>query len=341
MLTAQAWERLVAGVWADLATAYGIVADAPGPGTGADVVLCGPNLPRTAFQIKRLTRPAQPSAVRRLAAEASRHREPNLPLLVIAPAASPEARRVAEEAGVSLLTAQEGVLAAGLLRTVADVVRLDPPHPGPAQARARGRVPWGTYAVAFALLEAPAADQSELAARAGIGRSRVSQVVTQLGALVVRTEAGWAAKDARTLADWLVERYPKEPLLATTWATLDPPVRAAETVSRRLDEIGVRHAVSGDVAADRIAPWARPTTAWLWVAAPADLQPAGLTPAPADAATVTLAVSEDPHLLDSARPAANGLPLVPGWRVWVDLVHQRRDDAADALADALLAGRAR
>lgn len=71
------------------------------------------------------------------------------------------------------------------------------------------------------------------------------------------------------------------------------------------------------------------------------LQPAGLTPAPADAATVTLAVSEDPHLLSSARPAAAGMPLLPGWRVWVDLVHQGNDDAAEALADALVAGRTR
>ena len=341
MLTTEAQERLVTGVWADLATTYGIVADAPGPGAGGDVLLSGPDLPRTAFEIKRLARPVQPSTVRRLAAQAALTGRPDVRLLVIAPAASPEARRIAEDAGISLVTTQEGVPTEGVLLGVADVVRLEPRPSGPAPARARGRVPWGTYAVAFALLEGPAADQSELAARAGIGRPRVSQVVTQLGDLVARTEAGWAARDIPELADWLVERYPKEPLLATTWATLDPPVRAAETVSRRLDDVGVRHAASGDVAADRIAPWARPATAWLWVAAPADLQPAGLTPAPADAATVTLAVSEDPHLLDSARPAGDGLPLLPGWRVWVDLVHQGRDDAAAALADALVAGRAR
>jgi hypothetical protein len=35
------------------------------------------------------------------------------------------------------------------------------------------------------------------------------------------------------------------------------------------------------------------------------------------------------------------MPLLPGWRVWVDLVHQGNDDAAEALADALVAGRTR
>jgi len=340
MLTAQDSERLVAGVWADLATAYGIVADFPGPDARADVLLSGPNLTRTTFEIKRFARPVQPSALRRLATAVDSGR-PDVRLLVIAPGASPEARRVAEEAGVSLITAPEGTPAEGFLCTAADIVRLESPTPSPAQARARGRVPWGTYAVAFTLLEGPARDQSELAARAGIGRPRVSQVLTQLGELVVRSDAEWAVSDPRALAAWLVERYPKAPLLATTWATLEPPVRAAETASRRLDEIGVRHAVSGDIAADRIAPWARPATAWIWVAKPADLQPAGLTPAPADAATLTLAVSEDPHLLSSARPAADDMPLLPGWRVWVDLVHKGRDDAAAALADALTAGRAR
>jgi hypothetical protein len=340
MLTAQDWERLATGVWADLATSYGIVADAPDPDTGADVVLSGPGLPRTAFEIRRSARPVRPSAVRRMAT-AQRTGRHDVRLLVIAPAASSEARRVAEEAGISLVTAREGAPAEGGLRTAVGIVRLESSHHGPARARARGRVPWGTYAVVFALLEGPASDQSELAARAGIGRPRVSQVLTQLGDLVAHTDSGWTAADTRTLAGWLAERYPSEPLLATTWATLDPPVRAAETISRRLDEIRVQHAVSGDVAADRIAPWARPATAWVWVAAPADLQPVGLTPAPAEAATVTLAVPEDPHLLDSARPSADGVPLLPGWRVWVDLVHQRRDEAADALADALVAGRAR
>ncbi|OJV83561.1 MAG: hypothetical protein BGO37_09955 [Cellulomonas sp. 73-92] len=341
MLTVQDSERLVAGVWADLATAYGIVADFPGPDARADVVLSGPNLARTAFAIKRFTRPVQPSAARRLAAVAADSGKSDVRLLVIAPGASPEARRVAEEVGVSLITVQEGTQTEGFLCTVAGVVRLESPTQSPAQVRARGRVPWGTYAVAFTLLEGSVRDQSELAARAGIGRPRVSQVLTQLGEFVVHSNAEWAVRDPRALAAWLVERYPKEPLLATTWATLEPPVRAAETASRRLDEIGVRHAVSGEVAADRIAPWARPATAWIWVAAPADLQPAGLTPAPADAATLTLAVSEDPHLLSSARPAADGMPQLPGWRVWVDLVHQGRDDAADALADGLVAGRIR
>ena len=122
-----------------------------------------------------------------------------------------------------------------------------------------------------------------------------------------------------------------------------PDLPANDAPSRAISPGNVApvDAASDDVSADRIAPWARPAMAWLWVVAPADLQPAGLTPAPADAATVTLAVSEARHLLDSARPAGDELPLLPGWRVWVDLVHQGRDDAAAALADALVAGKAR
>lgn len=340
MLTSADQERLVTGVWADLATSRGIVADTPVTALDADknldVVLSGPELPRTAYQVKRFAHPIKPSVLQQLAAAGAQQQ---VRLLVITSDASPDTRRFAEEAGISLLTTRDGAPTSGTLHTPAGVVRLELPPLVTVRPRARGRVPWGTYAVAFALLDGPARDQAQLAARAGVGRPRVTQVLAQLDGLVDRTSDGWAATDPRALAAWLAERYPVTPHLATTWATLDPPVRAAQTVSAYLTNRGVRHAVTGDVAADQLAPWARPATAWLWVAAPVDLQPVGLTPAPPEAATVTLAVPEDPHLLDTAHRTPDGLPLLAAWRVWVDLIHQGHPDAAAALADALLAGR--
>ena len=339
MLTIQDSNYLIAGLWADLAVAYGIVADAPSPAPGADVALAGPGLPGTTFTIKRFTRPIGPSTLQRLIAEAPRNGEP-MRLLVIAPAASADVRRVADEARVSLVVAKEGMPIEGVLYTASGAFHLQPPIPNLVPARARGRIPWGTYAVAFALLEGPAAGLAELAVRAGVGRPRVSQILTQLGGLVERVDGQWVAPDTRALADWLAVHYPADVLLATTWATFDPPVRATNVVSSLLDAHGICHAISGDVAADRIAPWVRPATAWVWSATPVDLQPAGLTPAPVETANLTLAVSRDPHLLRSAHRAKGELPLLPGWRVWIDLVHQGRQDQANALADALVAGSA-
>ncbi len=342
MLTSRAWERLVTGVWAELANEHGIIADVPEPGTRADVALSGPGMARTIVEVKRLARPLQPSAVRRLAEQAERSSaDAPVHLLLIAPAASPQARAAAEETGASLLVAREGAPVEGFLRAGdGTTIHLAATEHDSAPPLARGRVPWGTYSVVFALLEAPAPDQHALAARAGVGRARVSQILSSLGGLAERSATGWAPTDSRALAGWLADHYPRRPLLATTWASLDPPVTAAEAISAHLDGLGIEHAVSGDVAADRLAPWARPTSAWLWCAAPVDLQPAGLTPAPADAAGVTLAVSEDPYLLPSAHRAGADLPMLPAWRVWVDLVHQDHQAAADALADAIVEGKA-
>ena len=254
MLTRGGQERLVTGVWTDLAITFGIVADTPIAEAGADVVLSGPaevvlsgpEVARTAYQVKRFAHPIKPSTLQHLAAT-SAHQQGRL--LVIASDASPEARAFAEQHGISLLTARDRTPTQGTLHTATGVVRLEPPPPVTVQPRARGRVPWGTYAVAFALLDGPASDQAQLAHRAGVGRPRVAQVLAQLDGLVERTNDGWAATDSRALANWLAEQYPTTPLLATTWATLDPPVRAAQTISRYLTNRGVRHTVSGDVAA--------------------------------------------------------------------------------------------
>ncbi|MBO3084108.1 MarR family winged helix-turn-helix transcriptional regulator [Cellulomonas fengjieae] len=187
----------------------------------------------------------------------------------------------------------------------------------------------------FALLEAPAGSQKELAARAGVTRVRVTQVLEELENLVERSRRGWAARDRRDLAAWLVERYPSSPHLASTWTMLEPPVQAAALVSGLLEKVEVQHGVSGDVAADAWAAWARPRSAWLWSASLVDLGAVGATPAAPESATLTLAVSEDPHLLEAVRRGDGRVPLLSPWRAWADLTHAGNALAADALLGRL------
>ncbi|MDO8107216.1 hypothetical protein Q6348_08415 [Isoptericola sp. b441] len=260
-------------------------------------------------------------------------------LLVVTPAASPAVLAVAADLEVSILVADSGGVTGVLRPPGAASVFLDRQQPALARPRPPGRVPWGTYALAFALLDAPAPDQAILAARAGVTRSRATQVLATLGDLVAHTKQGWAPADHLALAGWLADHYPTTTPLSTTWASLDPPVHTAETVSAYLGAADVAHAVSGPVAADLLAPWARPSDALLWSASLVDLQPLGLTPAPHTEATLTLAVSPDPHLLPTARTARD-LPVLPGWRLWVDLVHHGHRDAADSLATAIIQGQA-
>jgi len=321
-----------ARLWSDLATEHGIVVDRPSDSAGADLVLRGPSLPLTTYQVKTFRRPVHPSAIRRLAAELPA----GMRLLLVTDRLTPDQADAAEKEGVSIVASPDGGGVEGVLVDVAGKVhRLSHEPPAPAPRRP-GRVPWGTYAVTFALLEAPAGDQHALAARSGVSRVRVTQVLGQLADLVTHDADGWRPADRKALAAWLVEQYPTVPRLATTWTVLDPPVRAAAVISQHLGELGVQHAVSGDVAADSWAPWARPAAVWVWAASLVDLGAVGATPASPETATVTLAVGADPHLLAAATDQLSGLPLLAPWRVWVDLVHQGNAAAADALMSRLL-----
>ncbi|WP_199424592.1 hypothetical protein [Actinotalea solisilvae] len=321
-----------AHAWSELATEHGIVVDSPGQGAHGDLVLRGPDLPTTVYQVKTFSRPLRPAAVAQLAAEQA----PWKRLLLFASSFTPDVARLAEEAGISVLATGSGRGVHGVLVDAAGRVhRLSPPPPARAPApRGPGQVAWGTYAVAFALLETPGTQQA-LADRAGVSRVRVTQVLSQLDGLVTRTAAGWAPADHRELASWLAANYPATPRLATTWTVLDPPVNAAAYISRHLDILGVPHAVSGDVAADTWAPWARPASAWIWTSSLVDLAAVSATPAAPESATVTLAVSDDPHLLDAVRTTDDSPPLLAPWRVWVDLAHQGSTAAADALLNRL------
>lgn len=161
----------------------------------------------------------------------------------------------------------------------ADGTRLDlDPAPATPARRPRGKIPWATYEVAFRLLAGPAPSQRALASRAQISQPRVAQVLDALGPLVGHDAGGWSAGPG--LAAWLAEHYPQAVNITTTWPTLDPVVPLARRLGAHLEEEGIGHAFTGDVAADASAPCARPATLRIWVAPPVELTDLGLTPAP-------------------------------------------------------------
>lgn len=115
-----------------------------------------------------------------------------------------------------------------------------------------------------------------------------------------------------------------------------PTTRA---VAHLLEEQRVRYAVTGQVAADEYAPWARPTRSTILVESLTDLSAAGCTPVPVEQATVVTAVPEDPRaLLDCSDRA--GLRVADPWRTWLTLAQDGDTAAADHLRDVLLRDRA-
>jgi hypothetical protein len=140
------------------------------------------------------------------------------------------------------------------------------------------------------------------------------------------------------LAQWLAEQ-PSPGRTATTWLGLDDPSPTATSVAHWLTARNVSYALSGDVAADLLAPWARPTRALVYADQALDLTSLGLTPAPSDAATLELIVPDDPYVLRDARQLPSDLVIAHPWRIWADTVARGNTDAANALLTHLLGER--
>ncbi|MFC4107303.1 ArsR/SmtB family transcription factor [Micromonospora zhanjiangensis] len=279
------------------------------------------------------TAPLNPSDI---AALADRHGEPGL---IIVPAATPAARAAAEAAGWSWLV-DDGHHVVGTLRIGGQRVRLDtataPTRERPRRVRP-GRLPWGTLTLVRRLIERPYATQTELAELTGVSQPRVSQSLRTLSeqGLVRRTSTGWTAADVDRLARWWLDAYPGPGGISTFWFGLEPPVAQAravvalfDTIAARSETATTRHpsvAVSGDVAADFIAPWHTPSRAIVYARTGSDLAPAGLTPAGADEATLELVVARDPGVWPGER-IGDSLPLADPLQILWDV---RRSTGAD------------
>jgi hypothetical protein len=318
---------LIPQVWVDLAE-HDLAVTLP---DANHVILTGPSGERM-YLLRILTRPPGPAQVAKAASDAS---AAQLPGLLIAPKASPAAQQAALRAGLSLLLAPDsiGQLTRGhLITPTGDLITLQETSPTPVR---RGRRPWATIAIATYLLEGNASTQDALAGRAWDTPARTSQVLHTLQRWVQRTDRGWTATDTAGLTKWLLEQPPPG-RTATTWLGLDDPAPTATRVATWLTAQNVSYALSGDVAADLLAPWARPTRALVYVDQALDLTPLGLTPAPPDAATLELVVPDDPYVLRDARLLRADLVAAHPWRVWADTVARGNTDAADALRTHLL-----
>lgn len=238
---------------------------------------------------------------------------------------------------------------------------------------------WTYWHVLRAVALAPGVTQRDLAAATGVSQARVSQLLGAAvrSGLLVRGAAhrvagqapdGAAGGRAERLVDpapgsrarsWLVAdwprllhhwraSYPGPGGIATHWYGLDALSDQVDTTLAVLSSPGHSSPghgpdrparVSGDVAADVLAPWGRPRRAVVYTARGADLGTAGLTPCAAAEATLTLLVPEDPGVLQeigrvSRFPGSEAArwPLADPLQILLDLVTGPSVDA-DQMAD--------
>jgi DNA-binding transcriptional ArsR family regulator len=176
---------------------------------------------------------------------------------------------------------------------------------------------------------------TEIAFDAGVSQPRASQVVAALAKLELayRSEDGrWHAHRSELFERFVAEyRGPGGSL--HYFYSLDEPLHSATVLVRRLND----HAseppsvlVSGDVAADEIVPWRRPSHLVLYSRSVPHEMP-GIVPAhgPADS-NVRIRVPEDRSVWLGARlhPSA-GLPLADAAQIVWDLRDLGGEDRAD------------
>jgi len=256
--------------------------------------------------------------------------------LLVAPAASAAAAARARAAGWSLVTDAGPAWVRFSARHVLELP--GQPERPPAPRLRPGRPPRGTMAAVRRLLLNAPVPQTRLATLAGVSQARVSQAFEPLlrADLVRRARDGWLPVDWDALCDWWLAHYPGPGGVTTWWSGLAAPLAQAAAAVRTLGgQAGP--VLSGDVAADLLAPWRRPALAVVYARGGADLAAANLTLVPSsDGATLALVVPEDLTVWPTEPVTRDWegrrLAVADALQVLYDLRRSPGPDAAEAAA---------
>lgn len=315
-------ERVTADRGIDLLLASGLRAEVQG---ASRIDLRGHRRPPLEMKVRQA--PATPSQI----AHDLRRTDGNH-LLYVVPRLTPTLRRAAAEAGFVVVAVDDGVV----LIDGQEFRPLPAAATIPTLPKSSRRVPWGRFALLRALCRTrEPRTQAQLADEVGITQAAVSQSLSKLNGLVTRGPSGWSAADVRALAESFLAEYPGAGGIGVNWFALDPVnVQADKALDAGLEENAM---LSGDVGADRIAPWRVPTKAIVYAAAGLDLADAGFAQATAERSTLELRVPVDPTLWRTANAYAGGK------RAWIadplivahDVLRTGGADADDAVEHLL------
>lgn len=204
----------------------------------------------------------------------------------------------------------------------------------PATAR-RGPVPWATFTLVRRLLAIAPVTQVELAGLVGVGQPRVSRILGMLRdlELVEQVAGGWRAAEWEGLANWWLANYRGPAGVTSYWYSLDDVATQATRALQMLTGVpGSAPVVSGDAAADLLAPWRRPEYLTVYVKAATSLAAAGFVPvgSPAEA-TLTLCAAKDTGVWLPGPWVVGEVPLADPLQVAHDLASSPAVDSGEAV----------
>lgn len=186
----------------------------------------------------------------------------------------------------------------------------------------RRRNPWGRWAIMRAyLLDGKPRSQIELAKETGVTQSAVSKSNSALNGLVVRTASGWRATDGLALWDAFMAEYAGPGGITTHWYGLDAVTDQSNSVVAAGASAGVQVLVSGDSAADQLAPWRVPARAVVYAASGIALGKLGFAQTTDERATLAFTVPADHTIWATAaswsqqRSTPTVDPVIAAWDV--------------------------
>lgn len=199
-----------------------------------------------------------------------------------------------------------------------------------------GRPAWVRWALQRYLLLTPSPNRQPVIAEAlGTTQQSVSRAAQALQGLVTDEGKGLLAPDrARLLEHWRSE-YAGPGGQEFGWYGLDPVTEQVDQVVNIAALLEVPALVSGDVGADRLAPWKLPMRGRVYVAGPIDLSDDGFVPAPLGEATLITCVPRDPTLWRLAphveeAEGSDGFPIADAAIVHWDLLMSGDQDSGEA-----------
>lgn len=300
--------------------------------TSADRALIHSGATQHSYDVKVRSAPPAPSVVAR-DLERYSHRPGRAHLLYVVPHLTASLRATA------LSDHRVAVAATGDATVILDGNEWQRELPTPPAPAARGRRPWGRFALMRALIRSDVPrSQAVLAAEAGIAQQAVALALPKLAALgVARSTSGWTTTEPGALWDAFMAEYPGAGGLRRRWtgaAPLDVQLDRAVNIARGS---GTSLLLSGDLAADQQAPMRRPVTATVFASADIDLSSRS-TPVGDGDETLTVVVPADRTVFTTARAwhGADGPldgppltdPVITAWEV----AHSRGADREDAVA---------
>ncbi|MBC7630263.1 helix-turn-helix domain-containing protein [Aeromicrobium sp.] len=186
----------------------------------------------------------------------------------------------------------------------------------------RRRNPWGRWAIMRVyILNGEPRSQAELAKETGVTQSAVSKSNSALDGLVVRSASGWRAPDRLALWDAFMAEYAGPGGITTNWYGLDAVTHQSNSVVAAGASAGVQVLVSGDSAADQLAPWRVPARAAVYAASGIALGKLGFAQTTDERATLTFTVPADRTIWATAaswsqrRNTSTVDPVIAAWDV--------------------------